>query len=534
MDSSGPLPLAALSLHALGAAPAGLGASLLGAARPVKVAPPLVSARDGVRSHPITAVLTTSESSTGAADSSTHAQGPHALQRLVTAVPAALARLVTAPFHQHAFNSPASLSDMRVFPSPVPKRAAPGGGARPAGGAGRKAALVWFRNDLRLHDNPALEQACRQSSSVLPVYVFDPRDYGKTPSGFDRTGPGRARFLLEAVADLRQRLRDAGSDLVVRLGRPEAVLRELAAAVGAGAVYCQSEVTAEEMQVEGRVRAALDREGCELRPQWGGTLFHLEDLPFRLDAMPTSYADFRERVAALKVRQLAESEGGVKGLPAGNSVEPGDIPTLQRLGFSPAAATAGVGAGAAAAGSGLGAPLQLGGGAAVVLRGGESEALRHMQSFIDELKRAVSAAATAGGKPGSAAPPSATFSCRISPWLALGCLSPRRMYHEMRQQLAPTGAPVIRTSSSSSSSAAAPLAAPAKQGGTAGVAGSTSGSNPANWLVFELLWRDFFRFVTQKHSAGARLAAAKAAARGGRSAAVTVAPAAPAMAAALA
>lgn len=35
------------------------------------------------------------------------------------------------------------------------------------------------------------------------------------------------------------------------------------------------------VQVEGRVRAALDRESCELRPQWGGTLFHLEDLPFR-------------------------------------------------------------------------------------------------------------------------------------------------------------------------------------------------------------------------------------------------------------
>ncbi len=67
------------------------------------------------------------------------------------------------------------------------------------------------------------------------------------------------------------------------------------------------------------------------------------------------------------------------------SVEPGEVPTLQRLGFSPAAATPGAGAGAAAAGSGLGAPLQLGGGSALVLRGGESEALRHMQSFIDEV-----------------------------------------------------------------------------------------------------------------------------------------------------
>lgn len=67
-------------------------------------APPPVSARDGVRSHPINAALATSDSSSassGAADSApAQRPGPHALQRLVSAVPAALARLVTGPFHQ--------------------------------------------------------------------------------------------------------------------------------------------------------------------------------------------------------------------------------------------------------------------------------------------------------------------------------------------------------------------------------------------------------------------------------------------------
>ncbi len=88
--------------------------------------------------------------------------------------------------------------------------------------------------------------------STLRVTPFPiPPSVSQTPSGFDRTGPGRARFLLEAVADLRQRLRDVGSERVVRLGRPEVVLREVAVAVGADAVYCQSEVTAEEMQVGG-------------------------------------------------------------------------------------------------------------------------------------------------------------------------------------------------------------------------------------------------------------------------------------------
>lgn len=46
----------------------------------------------------------------------------------------------------------------------------------------------------------------------------------QSPSGFDKTGPYRARFILEALADLRARLREAGSDLLVRLGKPGEVL----------------------------------------------------------------------------------------------------------------------------------------------------------------------------------------------------------------------------------------------------------------------------------------------------------------------
>jgi len=42
----------------------------------------------------------------------------------------------------------------------------------------------------------------------------------QSPNGFDKTGPYRARFILDALTDLRRRLRDAGSELVVRVGRP--------------------------------------------------------------------------------------------------------------------------------------------------------------------------------------------------------------------------------------------------------------------------------------------------------------------------
>lgn len=41
--------------------------------------------------------------------------------------------------------------------------------------------MVWFRNDLRVHDNEALSAANKDGAAVLPVYCFDPRDFG-TPS----------------------------------------------------------------------------------------------------------------------------------------------------------------------------------------------------------------------------------------------------------------------------------------------------------------------------------------------------------------
>ena len=95
-----------------------------------------------------------------------------------------------------------------------------------------------------------------------PPAAFPP---GKSSSGFDRTGPYRASFLLQCVADLRSALRQRGSDLVVRVGRPDKVLAELARQAVAGMpagmqtckLFAHKEVTKEEGEVEAAVQAAL-------------------------------------------------------------------------------------------------------------------------------------------------------------------------------------------------------------------------------------------------------------------------------------
>lgn len=200
--------------------------------------------------------------------------------------------------------------------------------------AGRRRTLVWFRADLRLHDHEPFHAAAGASSSLLPVFVFDPRDFGKSPSGFDRTGPYRANFLLDSVADLRRSLRARGGDLVVRVGRPEVVIPELARAAGAEAVYAHGEVSRDECRAEERVQKAVEKEGVNVKYFWGSTLYHVEDLPFRLEDMPSNYGGFRDAVNGLEVRKVLEAPEEVKCVPMKNVLEPGDIPTLAELGLT--------------------------------------------------------------------------------------------------------------------------------------------------------------------------------------------------------
>lgn len=91
--------------------------------------------------------------------------------------------------------------------------------------------IVWFRNDLRLHDNPILEVASQRvvgsSTDLLCVYCFDPRHFSSSPFGSTKTGLYRAKFLMDSVSNLKKNLRSAGSDLLVALAKPEDVISHL-------------------------------------------------------------------------------------------------------------------------------------------------------------------------------------------------------------------------------------------------------------------------------------------------------------------
>jgi deoxyribodipyrimidine photo-lyase len=90
-------------------------------------------------------------------------------------------------------------------------------------------ALLWFRRDLRLTDNPALNAALAHSEKVIPLYVDTPEDLGE--------GAASRWWLHHSLAALDADLRRRGSGLLLRQGPPLEVLRELIKATGASQVY---------------------------------------------------------------------------------------------------------------------------------------------------------------------------------------------------------------------------------------------------------------------------------------------------------
>lgn len=92
--------------------------------------------------------------------------------------------------------------------------------------------IVWFRQDLRLGDHPALAAAVDTGAPVLPVYILD----DATPGRF-RMGGASRWWLHGSLASLDQDLGKKGGHLCLRKGKAPDVLAALLAETSASAVY---------------------------------------------------------------------------------------------------------------------------------------------------------------------------------------------------------------------------------------------------------------------------------------------------------
>ena len=261
-----------------------------------------------------------------------------------------------------------------------------------------KTILVWFRNDLRIHDNEILSEAIRKADKVLPVFVFDPYYFKTSASGTLKTGSFRARFLLESVADLRKNLKTFAADLVIRIGDPAEVLPQLAEEFHVSEVYHHREVAPEETDASERVEAALWKMKLNLKHFIGHTLYHKEDLPFPIKDIPDSFVTFKKKVERdSSVRQSVSSPDHI------------NIPEIPDMGVMPELAD-------------LGIPEPIDDKrCANHFKGGEAEALVQLEKYLTGQQT------NAQKNTRNAVP----CSSGLSPWLATGCISPRQVYWEV-------------------------------------------------------------------------------------------------------
>jgi deoxyribodipyrimidine photo-lyase len=122
-------------------------------------------------------------------------------------------------------------------------------------------AIVWFRRDLRLEDNPALTLAAAQAERVIPVYLHCPAEAGEC-------APGAASdwWLHHSLADFDRSLRALGSRLLVRQGGESlALLQQLVEEAGAGQVYWNRCYEPAAMSRDQRIKAVLRAQGLEVK-----------------------------------------------------------------------------------------------------------------------------------------------------------------------------------------------------------------------------------------------------------------------------
>jgi deoxyribodipyrimidine photo-lyase len=134
-------------------------------------------------------------------------------------------------------------------------------------------ALVWFRNDLRVSDNPALAAAAASGLPLLCVYIFDESGEGLRPSG------GASRWRLDrALAALEGELARRGGALHLLRGRAEDMLPRVVEAANARAIFWNRRYGGSEIAQDTRLKQAFREQGREvssfngalLAEPWGG------------------------------------------------------------------------------------------------------------------------------------------------------------------------------------------------------------------------------------------------------------------------
>nr|XP_020443659.1 cryptochrome-2-like isoform X4 [Monopterus albus] len=222
--------------------------------------------------------------------------------------------------------------------------------------------MHWFRKGLRLHDNPALQEALNGADTVRCVYILDPWFAGASDVGINRW-----RFLLEALEDLDNSLKKFHSRLFVVRGQPTDVFPRLFKEWKVTRLTFEYDPEPYGKDRDGAIIKVAQEFGVETVVRNSHTLFNLDRIiEMNNNSAPLTFKRFQTIVSRLELprRPLPpvtyQQMDKCRTKMADNHDQLYSIPSLEELGFR----TEGL--------------------LPAVWQGGESEALDRLNKHLDK------------------------------------------------------------------------------------------------------------------------------------------------------
>ncbi len=133
--------------------------------------------------------------------------------------------------------------------------------------------VLWFRKDLRLEDNPALQFAIERGLPIVPIYILDEKDEVSLPMG------GASKWWLHhALRDLDESLGSFGSRLILRRGKPIAILKDLIRENQVEAVYWNKSYERDCHQRDERIKVHLKSKDIDVGSFNASLLFEPQEI----------------------------------------------------------------------------------------------------------------------------------------------------------------------------------------------------------------------------------------------------------------
>lgn len=294
--------------------------------------------------------------------------------------------------------------------------------------------LIWFTTNLRTTDNQTLLEATKNASELIAIYVIDEIELQTTQWGFKKMERFRAQFLLESLYVLKLQLEALNIPLLVVKGNSVEEIQKFANHHSIESIYHQKEFTHQENNIIYQLKKALPQ--VKFMDYYDQFLWHPEDIGYKnWKEIPEVFTVFRKKgEAKVLVRKCLLSP---TAFPETNYFKTEPIPSLDDLGYTP-----------------FEPPKHT----AFPFQGGTKAAHQRIQHYFWETQQLSTYKLTRNGLVGI------DYSSKLSAWLALGCISAKEIYWDIKAYE------------------------------------KKFGSNESTyWLFFELIWRDYFKYIALKH-----------------------------------